>query len=297
MVKAWSRLYGTLKVLATAEGPWACLYEQTKWGSNYKLEPLWARDYAHELLFLNVPHVLLASATITRKTLELLGLGEEVDFQQYPYLFPIKRSPIIHVPTVFVKQDMTDEDRGIMESRVDQIVGARLDRKGLVHTVSYKLAEALKKYCMHNDVMRVHEKSAAATREAVRLFRLAEPPAVLVSPSIGTGLDFPGKDAEYQIIPKLPFVPIKGDPIMEARCRKKQGGDPGYADYLMAQTLTQQFGRAMRSAQDQSETFILDDNWLWVRSRLKQYFPTWVWPLVRRMDHPPSPPPPLERAL
>lgn len=559
LVRDWTRLYRTLTTLATATGPWACMYEPTKWGSTYRFEPLWARDHAKGLLFLDVPRVLLASATITPKTIDLMGIKrDEVDFQQYPYLFPIRRSPIIHIPTVMVKHDMTDDDRAILESRIDQIVGTRLDRKGLIHTVSYKLGKAFKDYCLHNDVMDIHERSSEATREAVRQFRLAPPPRVLLSPSIGTGLDFPyclapgtraltadlrwqdvadfavgdyiagfdetaepgyrsrhyrtamvtnvdmihrpcyrlefedgtevtssaehkwlvyrneqgqwittenlrcgeqnashvcklmdtwkertdwdagylagvldgegfltqrldmnqatrGKstglpvmalgfaqknnaclvkaeeclirggykyqlydksdlnragvynvqvtqrarmlrllgevrparllskftmdmvgslrstplrlvkktavgeqlvvalgtttgtliaegiathnsDAEYQIIPKLPFVVIKGNPIMEARCRKKKGGDPSYADYLMVQALTQQFGRTMRAQDDRSETFILDDNFFWVRRKLREHFPAWVWPLLSKMDNPPSPPPPLERA-
>jgi len=296
----WISLKSTLTILSKAQGPWAS--EQVK---NYRdgicvrLEPLWPKHDAQELLFLGVPHVLLASATMTIKTTDLLGIPrDQLDFQEYPYLFPIRRSPVYHIPTCHVQWDMSEGDCVLLESRVDQIVGRRLDRKGLIHTHSYHLRDQLKKQCQFNDYFLVHERgNSQSTRDTVARFRLELPPVVLVSPSVGTGYDFPYRDAEYQIIPKLPFPVIKGSPIMEARCHKRKGGDPTYGNYLMVQSLCQMIGRPMRAPDDRCETFILDNNWFWVRAALRTYFPRWVFPLLRKAEFPPDPPPPLELVI
>lgn len=294
----WSSLVHKLTSISTAQGPWASEPTKVRENTGYVLEPLWADEYAEDTIFQGIPHVILISATVRPKTLDLLGIQPgEYAFREYPYIFPVNRAPIYYIPTAYCGQSMTDEEQQAIIDMINRIVGRRLDRKGLIQTPSYKLAEQIMRGSRYPHWMITHERNSVATENAVMRLKSCAPPAVLVSPSISTGLDFAYGEAEYQVIPKLPFPVVKGSRIMEARCNKKQGGDPEYADYLMVQHLVQSCGRIMRAPDDRGETFILDMNLNWVRTRCKRQFPAWFNSLFRRRVSPPDdPPPPLYAA-
>ena len=95
-------------------------------------------------------------------------------------------------------------------------------KKGIVRTASYKRAEWLQSESTWGRYMHMNREGAEAARVAEK-FRNAEPPAVLVSPSYGTGHDFPNYECEWIWIPKLPF-PDRSDPVMIARMQD----DPDY---------------------------------------------------------------------
>ncbi len=296
-VRQLAELVTALQIVGEAEGPWAVQNVLGYGGSKaYRLEPLWARQYAPKVLFRDFPRILFVSATVRAKTMELLGVGPtEYDFQEYPYLFPIRRSPVYFIPTAFVQFDSTPEEMAALQQRIDEIMDARMDRNGIIHAVSYKLRDWIHGNSLYNHLMLTHDRNSESTRQALKQFEALQftPPNVLLSPSIATGTDFKHRRAEYQIIPKMPFVIVKGNRIMEARCRKRSGGDPTYPDYLMAQTLAQAIGRIMRAEDDRGESFILDNNFDWVRRKLARYFPGWVRPLIQVSRTVPKPPPPL----
>jgi Rad3-related DNA helicase len=294
----WSTLVKVLTSISTAVGPWVAEAINTREGSGYRLEPLWPGTYAKDALFLGVPNVVMSSATVNRKTMSLLGLGpDDYDYQQYPYLFPVRRSPIYFVNTSYLDKNSDEADWRAQVEVANIIIGQRLDRKGLIQAVSYKRRDDFLQDLDFGGYMMTHDQNSQSTREAVKLFKLADPPRYLISPSIHTGYSFDYDWAEFQIIPKLPFPVVSGSKIMEARCRKNKGGDPDYSNHLMAQSLQQMFGRIMRAPDDQGETFVTDNNWLWVRKRLRHLFSNWVWPLVMNARTPPFPPPPLPRGV
>ena len=115
------------------------------------------------------------------------------------------------------------------------------------------------------------------TRTTVERFRRAAPPSVLVSPSLTTGWDLPAEDCEYAIIGKIPF-PDTRSPITRARTEE----DEDYGPYTAMQIIVQASGRGMRSAEDQCEVFILDENWRWFWPKYKTFAPKWFAESVRR---------------
>lgn len=291
--RRWQSLLNKLTTLAGAEGAWASEPKRNTGGDEmgYLLEPLWPSQYAERLLFCGIPHVLLMSATINHKTLHMLGVSKDTYIlREYPYIFPIQRSPVIWIPTASIGYDSPDADYDAIRSRMEEIVTRRTDRKGVIHSTSYKLRDWIKDECSFGMWCITHDRNSQSTELNVRRFRDSGPPSILVSPSVDTGYDFLYQDAEYQIIPKLPFPVVKGSRIMEARCIKKKGGDPGYRDYLMIMRLVQACGRIMRAPDDQGETFIIDDNMRWVWNSRRMDFPAWFRRLYRRSITMPEPP-------
>lgn len=262
----------------------------TKWvgeeaRGSVKFEPIWPAAYAEGSLFLKIPRIVLVSATVRPKTAEVLGCAADFRFEEYRSTFPEDRRRILHIPTVRLSHKSGASEMRIWANRIDQIIGRRLDRKGIVHTISYARAKFLLENSKHQVIMTTN--SRRNTRSIVELFKKAKPPAVLVSPSLGHGWDFPASECEYIVIGKIPFPDTRGA-VLKARCSE----DKDYSNYVAAITLVQQAGRAMRAHDDQCEVLIVDDHVRWFVPGNRRHLPRWF--KVHRRATVPDPPPALK---
>jgi hypothetical protein len=245
--------------------------------------PIWPGRYS-EALFSGVQKIILLSATLRPYTLRLLGIKEsDVDFREWPAVFSPNRGMVYHVPTAKLTWKAKDEDYKKILDRVDEIIGGRLDRKGIIHTVSYDRASKIlagSRYAAHI----FSNSNGRGANESVESFRRAKAPAVLVSPSFSTGFDFPGDLCEYQIILKTPY-PNTNSRVIKERCESND-----YRMYAAAQELVQMCGRARRYEEDRSETIIVDNgvSWLLSPGGGKKFLPGWfrVW-TVQKVPNPP----------
>ena len=255
--------------------------------------PLWPTEHAKSLLFSKCDRVLLMSATIVPKTLSLLNIQEsESKFLSSAYSFSTSKSPIYLFGAHKISHRTTEDEFSIQLGRMDSLISQRLDRKGIIHSVSYDRQQFIYSRSQYRSIMLAPRPSELAS--AIETFRESPAPKILVSPAITTGYDFPGTDAEYQFIVKIPFLDLRG-PIMKAR----NDDDPEYSMYLTVQTLVQMCGRLMRGPDDSSETFILDKNINWLLlpperdGKYRHLFPSWFLRLVQYPKYQPIPLPKL----
>jgi len=265
-----------------------------KWGRDegtigWKLEPIWPMEYAEAVLFRSIPKVILFSATMSKATLRLLGMRPGT-FEHYEYAspFPAERSPIYHIPTVKLNHKSGPEDYFLLLERVDEIIGSRLDRKGIIHTTSYERASRIIQGSQYSGHMLTHTNQPGQAMRTFHQFREMPAPTILVSPSMTTGYDFPHDACEYQIIVKAPYPDLRSK-VMQ----KRMEADSNFPAYAMSQTLVQACGRGMRSKTDQCETFILDDVVHNTIKRSGDLFPQWWKRLYRQVSKVPKAPPPL----
>lgn len=250
--------------------------------------PLWPTDYADKYLFRQIPRILLVSATIVPKTLELLGIPQDQSlFLSQDHTFDPGRCPVYLFGPCRVDHKMSEGNFQEVVGRMDTLIRQRLDRKGTVHTVSYDRQDMLYNRSEHKDII-IAPRRASELRDALQEFRSSKPPRVLMSPAITTGYDFAYRDCEFQIIIKVPFIDARS-PVMKARAE----ADEEYLPYLTAQTLTQECGRSMRASDDQTENIILDAHANWFLKRYRHLFPPWFLRQVRYPNGLPVPPPPL----
>jgi len=229
--------------------------------------PLWPRDYK-ERLFIG-EKILLMSATLTKKSIEKLGIDEEdYEWVDWPSPFDPNKSPIYHIDTLRVEYRTPPENMGIWARRIDQVIEGRLDRKGIISTTSYDRADLLLRHTDFARIMVTHGRGNSEIGRAVRNFRAMEVPSVLVSPAITSGWDFPGKECEYIIIGKVPFVSAQGK-LTKAR----QSEDPEWIYFLAMEAVVQIAGRGRRSRQDTCEVFIMDNHWTWFWRKYKDFAP------------------------
>lgn len=253
--------------------------------TGYVFDPIRPAKFAEGALLLHMPSILVVSATLRPKTLYMMGVSKEAhDFYEYPSDFDPKRCPIYYVPTMRV--DNKASDFMPLWNRHDQIAARRRDRNGIVHTVSYaRQQEAL--VSRYADSMLLNNRGEAAS-EIVYAYKHADPGTILVSPSVGAGFDFPGKECEWQLLLKIPF-PNGHTKIHRAR----QQDDPEYGAYLAMNKMVQTFGRGMRSKTDQCENFIVDSHLDWFLPKFGHLAPKWFHGFFRQVSVLPAPPPKL----
>ncbi len=259
-------------------------------GATVVFSPIWPADACEDVLFLGIPHVHLTSASVRAKTAEMMGISpDELEVLEYPHTFPLKNRRLIHTntfPPVRVNHRMTKADERVWLTRIEQILRQRQDRKGIIHTVSYARRDLIITSSEFRSAMITHKTADAET--AVRRFKQADPPAVLVSPSMATGHDFPYAECEYQIIGKIAY-PDTRSPIVRARSKR----DKDYPAYVAMQQLVQAVGRGVRAPDDRCETIIVDDNIRWFMPRYKHFAPEWFRSAYTSVNVVPPPPPPL----
>ncbi len=253
------------------------------WYRGWEFQPLWPRQYAAGRLWGDIKEVVLLSATIRPKTLELLGLDtDQYEWIDCPSPFPVGRRPVYHIPVAKLSARNWESVRGLWLDRIDDLIGARLDRKGIIHTVSYDRAQYLLANSRWREFMLGHETQT--TRQVVEEFKRTDPPAILVSPSVHTGWDFPGEAAHYQILAKVPW-PNPTEPLTAARTRD----DSDYPAYHALTQIVQAAGRIVRAEDDYGETFVLDDHVDWMMKRYPRMVPTWFANAYRSAESMPRP--------
>lgn len=235
-------------------------------GGKIQCTPVWASSY-RDVLFQNVKNVILTSSTITPKIMEYLGIPD-YDFFSFPHTFPPKRREVVLLPVARVDFRTSEEDKKKLIQALDKYIRRRLDRKGIIHSISYKWRSFLMKYSKHKDRMITH--SGRTTADVVDAFKRMPEPGILVSPSIVQGYDFPGDTCRWQVIWKVPFPDSRSSVVKRRRKEDKE-----YTNNLAMQNLVQACGRIVRSERDWGETILFDSHLEWFFYYNRHLAPDW----------------------
>lgn len=276
------RLQRDIKFLLADPDPekWVC--EEKSWGRS--LKPVWVSPMLEELVYRHGDRWLLMSATILDPALlaDQLALGvEETTYVDAPSTFDPKRRPLYYWPAGKV----SFKNPSVVDNLARQVV-AVLDKypgqHGLIHTSSYRLAQGIMARVSSPRLV-THESRNRA--EVIETFT-GTPGAVLVSPSVTTGVDLPYDACRFQIIAKLPF-PDKSDPQLAKRLKLLPDGNPNpygsaWYNWLTLCALIQAYGRGMRAADDSCDTWLFDGNWAWFRHAVRDMTPSWFREAIRQ---------------
>ncbi len=258
----------------------------TRHGTVWVFDNIWPASH-NSKLFQSVPKVILMSGTLRPSTMKLLGVDpSHCDYREWPRVFPAANTPIYYIPTVKMNHKIDEAGLDLWVKRIDEIITSRLDRKGIIHTVSYQRQRYLLDHSVHAGVMvaNTSEPDSETAAEVVERFKSMPAPAILVSPSFSTGWDFPGRNCEWQIIAKIPYPDIRAA-IIKARLARM----PSYASQLAMQDLEQACGRATRFYDDRSEVFIVDNAISYLLYRYPNLKSRW-FQIIQLPDVPPPGP-------
>ena len=261
--RALERLERKLKLISMCDENWV-----VEVGKRVNFDPIWPKKL-NSYLFRDAKKVLLVSATVRRKTCDLLGIEpDELHFYEGEAIFDMKRRPFIHIPTIRLNFRSSPEALRRWVVTIDNIINKRQGLSGVIHTVSYKRKDYLLAHSRFAERMLTHDTRSAG--RVVEKFKRSPAGTILVSPSATTGYDFPGDECRWQIITKVPF-PDARSKILKARCKD----DKDYAMYLAMQELVQASGRGMRAPDDWCDVFVVDDNISWFLGKYKDFSPGW----------------------
>jgi Rad3-related DNA helicase len=110
-------------------------------------------------------------------------------------------------------------------------------------------------------------------QQILDLFMKSDLPLVLVSPSLERGTSLADDLCRLVIIAKAPYLSL-GDKIVSARLYSSRMGSDWYKATMML-TVLQMSGRAVRSATDYAECFILDDQIQQAITSRPGFLPSW----------------------
>jgi Rad3-related DNA helicase len=223
-------------------------------------------------------YLVLTSATISPKTLQVLGLSEpDYTWAEYPTPFDLPaRNPLVHIPTIRLNHRTDGNGKALWLSRIEQILRRHPEERGIVHTVSYARAKFILQHTRQQR-FRMITHMAKDLVDRVMEFKASRRPLVLLSPSLGTGHDFPGDTCRFQVVSKVPY-PDTRDRLLKRRAEL----DPDYISHLAMTQLVQICGRGMRSADDHCTNYIIDDNISWFIKRYAQFAPNWFLTTFRQ---------------
>ncbi len=291
-------------IVEMVDGEWVVeKHVHARYGVHWTLDVLWPGRYAERYLFCGVPKVVLMSATLRPRHMRQLGIKEdESTFREWRRVFQPSRGPIVHLPPVKVVQTsegprevMVNLNHNIKPSDLDLWVGlmdewmdewlVRGRYKGLIHTVAYHRQAYILEHSRHRRRMLANTQdpeSESAWEVFDRHCKSADP-CVLVSPSFGTGWDFEGDRARWQLISKVPFMPRTGK-LVQARLKI----DAMYADQKTMDDLMQACGRINRSDEDWGVTGIVDGALSFFMTRNKGLAASWFGQAIRRVREVPE---------
>lgn len=284
------RLDDALHSLASDADPDNWVFSEDNYA--YTFKPVWITPLADRLFLSHAEKIIFLSATILDPDVLTHNLGIDaasVDFIRTPSYFDVARRPLYYYPVGPIKS--ADEVAlGRLTRRIDDLLDNYPGKNGLIHTSSYKVAQFIMGNSRHAARLLTHTTNSRAS--VIQEFKETRG-AVLVSPSVTTGVDLPYDECSFQVIAKIAF-PDLGDPQVKRRMKLGPDGLPTkrgrqwYA-WQTACNIIQAYGRGMRAADDQCDTYILDGNFGWFMQRSRELLPAWFKQAIRYEQTPDAP--------
>lgn len=243
--------------------------------ANLIAKPLSAANFAEKMLFSQGCDVLLMSATILdfETFTRTLGISsDEVNTYAVPSDFPAANRRIVYWPVGNMGYRTIEETLPRMKMRIDKLLTKWADRKGMIHSHTYRINNELYEYLRrteHRHRIITHTSAKGDRERAIKRHVESSDPTVLLSPSMTEGLDLKDNLSRFQVITKVPY------PFLDPYTRERMSRDPKWYQLQTALTMVQATGRSVRSATDWATTVILDSAFEQFLSRNQHILPEW----------------------
>ena len=222
-----------------------------------EIRPLDISKYVQS--FFHAPIQIFMSATIDKGSFcETTGIPpSEIDIVDVPKSpFPPENRSVEFLNVRSLSYRSSEEDEMAVIKRIDDIMSAHADQRGLILTSSKARCRRILENLSEENGKRIkmcHAGIDGKTPDAIIEEHSGDPGSVLLSSSLWEGVDLKDDMSRFQIIAKTPY-PNFSDSRVAAKMKK-------YPLWYSSQTLTkllQGFGRSIRSEDDWAETYVLD---------------------------------------
>jgi Rad3-related DNA helicase len=258
IVESFSRL------VLSDESEWM-ITEYTKLKS-IVIKPIYAATVANSVVYSKANQFVHMSATIcgAEEYAKTLGLPDGT----WAYFgadnpIPVENRKINIIKGFNIGRNFSDWDR--YYKLIDMLMTKHKDERGVVHSVSFKLANDILENLSKENAKRV--LVSGNTTDIMNHMR-DTPNGIVISPSIEKGYDFKGDLSRFQIIAKIPFGYL-GDPHIKLNTERNS---KWYARSTVLR-LIQACGRSVRGPSDWATTYIIDENIIKLVGRNTELFP------------------------
>ncbi len=236
--------------------------------------PLDAAPYFDELVVQRSPVRVYLSAYLGPKAVFCSELGldpKRVAWMRFGSSFAPENRPIHLLDVGSMGRQQQETSQPAVLRMALRIARAHPDTRGIMHTNSYRLADALVDVLKAEGLgSRVVYPRNAEERDAALDQHARQTAAILVSPSVGEGFDFKEDRARWQVILKCPWGNL-GDKHTAVRAER----DPAWYQAETVKHFLQICGRICRSDQDRGTTFSLDSDISRVLRETERTLPRW----------------------
>lgn len=230
------------------------------------ITPLTA-DFLTDSIFEFADKIILLSATI----IDHKNFAKSLGIKDYEYIevgssFDAKKSPI-YVSSKYKPnyKNLKNVLPGICD-QITQLLEQHKNDKGIIHTHSFEITEFVRDRVKNNRLL--IRDTNTSNEDILKTHTETLDPTVLVSPSMVYGIDLKDDLARFQIIIKLPYLPLGSK-----RIKQLFDQDKDWYENKMLNSVVQAAGRSTRNKTDYSTTYILDGNFINVVTRSKNKLP------------------------
>jgi Rad3-related DNA helicase len=257
---------------AHVDSTWILNEIQKPYGNTWEFKPLYPPKRAtQDYLLRHADRFLILSATLPPPMIlsELTGIPiGDIDFIEIPSTFPAENRRIIIHPVANITHKTIEIEAPKLIQNIEHIISLHPNEKGLIHSVSYKLADLIKpispRIVVHNGQNR---------QEVLESFQQSPKPLILLSPSMERGVNLPEDQCRFVIWAKCPYESL-ADKMVSSRLYGSPIG-PYWYKSLAAQTIIQGSGRGIRSESDTCTIYLLDAQIDKLISEHPNLFPAW----------------------
>lgn len=221
-------------------------------------KPLWMiPELADMFLWSHAKNILLMSATFDPTDVLCNKLGIDIEDvyrpdEPIPCMFPVQNRKITVKPVANLVYKNMDGEVPKLLDEIKNIINVHYNEKGIIHTVSYDLANRIKR--IDSNRLLIHDTTNK--NEVLQHFIRSTEPLVLISPIIDRGIDLCDALGRFAIICKAPYLSL-ADKVVKKRVYSSKLGKNWYvSDMLM--TVIQMTGRIVRHQYDWGVCYILD---------------------------------------
>ncbi|BCG50140.1 conserved hypothetical protein [Ralstonia phage RP13] len=223
------------------------------------IKPVFAREVAWYGLYRKADKFLHISATIVGKNLycQDMGLPRITPYFSANNPIPVKNRTITIDSTIKVSGNKNHSN---LFNGIKKIIDKHGDQPGIIHTVSYNLAEEI--------VANVNSDRFVVTSDYKEIRGILKSSnKIVVSPAIEEGVDL--KESMFQIIAKTPYL-FLGDVHVKLNLNTKL-----WYDRKTMIRVIQMCGRSVRGVNDYADTYVLDNTFINVLDKCMNITPKW----------------------
>lgn len=228
-----------------------CEYVVEKDYNKVSLTPLYIDSLAQNILSYGNKRLLMSATIIDPKSFaKSLGI-DNYEYIEVDSSFESEKSPIYVSGKYPLSRKTMPQYLPKLMTGIEEILKHHENDKGVIHTHTHEITQYIRD---HIDNKRfIYREPGVSNEDILDIHQQSTNASVLVSPSLTYGVDLKDDLARFQIIIKLPYLPLH-----DKRIKKLFEQDPEWYQNKMLNSLVQACGRSTRSIHDFSSTYIID---------------------------------------